>query len=145
MVVLPSSIKISILLWNVWLLPAPISYEPAHRARLISPLLGGHDVVVLNEAFTYKEMLQEHSGYNYSVTLDDDRVEPRNFSVVDSGLMILSKHPFDKVAKEVYVSTGGIDRLASKGVIMITVTVNGIKIDIYATHMQSGPSSTRKW
>jgi endonuclease/exonuclease/phosphatase family metal-dependent hydrolase len=125
-------------------LPAPLSYKPGTRAKLMSPLLAGHDVVVINEAFTYKNKLREQAGYNYSVTLDERSWWPWSFRPVDSGLMILSKHPFDKVEKEMFKSRGGIDRFASKGVIMVRITVDGVQIDVYGTHMQSQPSSKRK-
>src|ERR1700735_5459911 len=101
------SVNLSILLWNVWLLPGPISTLPGTRAKLISPLLAGHDVVVLNEAFTYKDTIREQAGYEYSATLDEKSWWPWNFRPVDSGVMILSKYPFEKVAKEFFTARGG--------------------------------------
>lgn len=64
---------------------------------------------------------------------------------MDSGILVLSRHPFDKVEKEIYVSRGGIDRFACKGVIMVRVTINGTDLDVYATHMQSGPASKTRF
>lgn len=139
-----SAIKISIILWNVWLLPAPISSLPKERAQSISPLLAGQDIVILNEAFTYKETLKKDAGYNYTETLDGKSFWPWNFRPVDSGLMILSKYPFDMVAKETYHARGGIDKYASKGIIMVRINVEGEEVDVYATHMQSEPSSKQK-
>ena len=141
---LSGAVNISILLWNIWLLPAPLSYKPGIRAKLISPLLAGQDIVVLNEAFTYKKRLQEQAGYNYSATLDERSWWPWSFRPIDSGLMILSKYPFDKVEKEMFKSRGGVDRFASKGVIMVRIAVDGVQVDVYGTHMQSQPSSRRK-
>jgi endonuclease/exonuclease/phosphatase family metal-dependent hydrolase len=139
-----SGISLPILLWNVWLLPSPISYKPGTRAKFISPLLAGHDIVVLNEAFLYKDTLKGQAGYNYSVTLDERSWWPWSFRPIDSGLMILSKYPFEKVEKEMFKRRGGIDRFACKGMIMIRITVEGTQVDIYGTHMQSEPSSKRK-
>jgi endonuclease/exonuclease/phosphatase family metal-dependent hydrolase len=141
---LSKAVNLSILLWNIWLLPAPLSYKPGLRAKLISPLLVGHDVVVLNEAFIYKDKLREQAGYNYSATLDERSWWPWSLRPVDSGLMILSKYPFDKVEKEMFKSRGGVDRFACKGVIMVRITVDGVQVDVYGTHMQSQPSSRRK-
>src|SRR5579859_5327546 len=139
-----STVKISIILWNVWLLPAPISKLPRERAQHISPLLAGHDIVILNEAFTYKDTLRQNAGYNYSTTFEGKSLWPWNFIPVDSGLMILSKYPFDMIAKEMYQARGGIDKYASKGIIMVRINVQGKEVDVYATHMQSEPSSKQK-
>lgn len=144
MKLLPSGINLAILLWNVWLLPSPISYKPGVRAKFISPLLAGYDIVVLNEAFSHKDSLKGQAGYNYSVTLDERSWWPWSFRPVDSGLMILSKYPFDKVEKEMFKWRGGIDRFACKGMIMVRITIEGTRVDIYGTHMQSEPSSKRK-
>jgi endonuclease/exonuclease/phosphatase family metal-dependent hydrolase len=57
--------------------------------------------------------------------------------------MILSKYPFEKVAKEIFAARGGSDSYSSKGIIMVRIIVEGIPVDVYGTHMQSGPSSTR--
>ena len=88
-----SGINLAIVLWNVWLLPSPISYKPGTRAKLISPLLAGHDIIVLNEAFAYKDTLKGQARYNYSVTLDERSWWPWRFRPLDSGLVILSKYP----------------------------------------------------
>jgi endonuclease/exonuclease/phosphatase family metal-dependent hydrolase len=144
MKIFKSAINLSILLWNVWLLPAPLSFTPGTRAKFISPLLAGHDIVVLNEAFLYKDTLKKHAGYNYSVTLDERSWWPWKFRPVDSGLLILSKFPFDKVEKEMFVSRGGFDRFSCKGIIMVRITIEGVGVDVYGTHMQSDSSSKRK-
>lgn len=136
-------LKISIILWNVWLLPFPITFAPKERAERISGILAGHDVVILNEAFTNKDVLVKDIGYEYIETLDGRSYAPWKMRLVDSGLLILSKYPFLKVEKEVYRKRAGSDRLSAKGVIMVRINVNGTEIDIYATHMQSGTSSER--
>ena len=143
MKILDPVVKLSVILWNVWLLPFPITPMPRLRAERISPLLQGHDVVVLNEAFTYKNLLMREAGYNYSITLDEERWLPWKFRFVDSGLLVLSKYPFLKVEKEMFKKRAGSDRFSSKGVIMVQIIVNGTEIDVYATHMQAGKSSRR--
>jgi endonuclease/exonuclease/phosphatase family metal-dependent hydrolase len=138
-----SVVDLSIILWNVWLLPAPISSSPGLRARIISPLLAGHDVVVLNEAFTHKDALREQAGYNFYATLGQRTFLPWKLRPVDSGLLILSKHAFEKVEKEVFTFRGGTDRFSSKGIIMVRIIVDGVQVDIYGTHMQSESSAKR--
>jgi endonuclease/exonuclease/phosphatase family metal-dependent hydrolase len=144
MKLLQEAISLSIVLWNVWLLPAPISSLPRERAQCISPLLAGHDLVVLNEAFTYKDTLRKAAGYPFSATLGGKSLWPWRFRPVDSGLMILSQYPFEKIAKEMYDARGGVDKYAAKGILMVRINVDGEEVDIYATHMQSQPSSKQE-
>jgi endonuclease/exonuclease/phosphatase family metal-dependent hydrolase len=139
-----SVINLRILLWNVWLLPVPLSFNPGLRAKFISPILAGYDVVVLNEAFIYKDALRKYAGYNYSITLDERSWWPWNFRPLDSGLLILSKYPFKKVEKEMFTSRGGVDRFTCKGIIMVRLAIDGVELDIYGTHMQSDSTSKRK-
>ena len=136
--------QVRILLWNVWLLPQLLSPSPRIRAGLISQHIKDQDIVVLNEAFTYKDILSQQAGYNYSVTLNQKCLLPWCFRPIDSGLLIFSKYPFDKVVTEMYESRGGVDRFSAKGIIMIRVTIDGIELDVYGTHMQSQPSSKRR-
>ncbi len=143
MKLLQQSISLSIVLWNVWLLPAPITSLPKDRAQSISPLLAGYDLVVLNEAFTYKDTLRGAAGYTHSATLGGKSFWPWSLRPVDSGLMILSKYPFEKIASEMYHARGAIDKYSAKGILMVRIKVDGEDIDVYATHMQSQPSSTQ--
>jgi endonuclease/exonuclease/phosphatase family metal-dependent hydrolase len=57
--------------------------------------------------------------------------------------MILSKYPFEKIASEMYHARGAIDKYSAKGILMVRIKVDGEDIDVYATHMQSQPSSTQ--
>lgn len=129
---------LSILLWNVWLLPPPLSDTIAgSRARKIALLLAGYDIVVLNEAFTHKSELLAQSKYPYVMTL------PRKsyFDLFDSGLVLLSRHPIVTVETEHYQRRSKWDRLASKGIIFCRIRLpNGNEIDVYGTHMQAGSS-----
>jgi endonuclease/exonuclease/phosphatase family metal-dependent hydrolase len=143
MKVIDTVTKISIILWNVWLLPFPISFAPRGRAERISELLVGQDIVILNEAFTHKDVLMKEAGYEHFATLGGPSPVPWDVRLVDSGLLIMSKYPFIKVEKEIFKKRAGSDRFSSKGVIMVRIIVNATEIDIYATHMQSGSSFKR--
>jgi len=125
-----------VLLWNVWLLPPPLSDRIVRaRARKISPLLNGYDMVILNEAFAFKSTLLSQTNYPHHILLKRKSI----LDVLDSGMIILSKHPFTKTDMEHYHSRGGWDRLASKGIIFCRVALpNGEEIDVYGTHMQAG-------
>jgi endonuclease/exonuclease/phosphatase family metal-dependent hydrolase len=111
------------------------------RAIRISPLLQGYDVVVLNEAFTYKQQLLSETTYPYKVTLN----RKSWFDFLDSGLVILSTNPIIKTEWEHFRTRRRWDRLASKGIIFCRIKLpNGEELDVYGTHMQAGSSDTEQ-
>jgi endonuclease/exonuclease/phosphatase family metal-dependent hydrolase len=137
---IPTELKI--LLWNVWLLPPPLSDRIVHsRARKISPLLNGYDLVILNEAFAFKQTLLSQTHYPHIILQKRKRI----FDVFDSGVMILSKWPVVKTEMEHYRKRERWDRLACKGVIFVRVQLPGSReVDVYGTHMQAGSSDAEQ-
>ena len=130
--------SINILLWNVWLLPPPLSDMIARsRANRISPLLANYDIVILNEAFSYKAQLLSQIKYPYRVSLHRRSC----FDFLDSGLIVLSAHPIIRSEMEHYRTRTWWDRLACKGIIFCRIKLpNDEEIDVYSTHMQAGHS-----
>jgi endonuclease/exonuclease/phosphatase family metal-dependent hydrolase len=133
---------LTILLWNVWLLPPPLSDRVARaRAKRISPFLQNYDVVVLNEAFVFKSGLLSQTKYPYKAYLGKKSLG----SLLDSGLIILSAHPIVKIEKEHFDTRRSWDKLASKGVIFCRIQLpDESEIDIYGTHMQAGHSDSEQ-
>ena len=138
----PISVQLKLLLWNVWLLPPPLSDRIVRsRAAKISPVLNGYDLVILNEAFAFKETLLLQTRYPHTVVLKRKGI----FDVFDSGVMILSKWPLVQTEMEHYKTRARWDRLACKGVIFVRVQVPGGKeVDVYGTHMQAGFSDAEQ-
>lgn len=138
----PNDTHLTILLWNVWLLPPPLSdFIVRSRASRISPLLASYDLVVLNEAFTCKSKALRDAKYPYQVQLG----RKSWWSLFDSGLIILSAHPIIKVEKEHFRSRRRWDKLASKGIILCRIRISdGSELDVYATHMQAGHSDSEQ-
>jgi endonuclease/exonuclease/phosphatase family metal-dependent hydrolase len=136
--VTPLLTRLRVLLWNVWLLPPPLSDRIVRaRARKISPLLNGYDLVILNEAFTFKQTLLSQIDYPHTILLKRKSL----FDIFDSGVMILSKWPVVQTEMEHYRTRERWDRLASKGVIFVRVQLpGGRQVDVYGTHMQAGYS-----
>jgi hypothetical protein len=60
--------------------PRPISTQPRLRANEISPLLAGHDIVILNEAFIYKFCLQSRAGITSPQALMKQVSDPGTFA-----------------------------------------------------------------
>jgi endonuclease/exonuclease/phosphatase (EEP) superfamily protein YafD len=134
--------SITILLWNVWLLPPPLSDTIVRsRASQISPLLANYDIVILNEAFTHKSRLLSQTTYPYKVNLGRKSC----FDLLDSGIIILSAHPVVKSEMEHFRTRSKWDRLASKGIIFCRIRLpSGKEIDVYGTHMQAGHSNSEQ-
>ena len=133
---------LTILLWNVWLLPPPLSDSIVRsRAQRISPLLADYDVVVLNEAFTCKSELLAQTNYPFQAHLG----RKSRYNLFDSGIIILSAHPVVKVEREHFRTRKRWDKLASKGVIFCRIQLpDGSELDIYGTHMQAGYSDSEQ-
>jgi endonuclease/exonuclease/phosphatase family metal-dependent hydrolase len=134
--------NLTILLWNVWLLPPFLSNGITRsRASKISPLLANYDVVILNEAFMYKAQLLSQTKYPYRIIL-----RRRSwFDFLDSGIIILSAHPIINFDMEHFHTRGRWDRLACKGIIFCRLRLpTGDEIDIYGTHMQAGYSESEQ-
>ncbi|MCJ1431609.1 hypothetical protein MMC27_000964 [Xylographa pallens] len=107
------------------------------RALAISPLLNAYDIVVLNEAFSYKKTLLSQTTHPY-------RYHPPRPTgrVVDSGLLFLSRHEVVDSGWERYAHVAGVDRFAAKGIGFIVVRVDGWagRLQVCGTHMQAGAS-----
>jgi endonuclease/exonuclease/phosphatase family metal-dependent hydrolase len=111
------------------------------RASRISPLLQDYDLVILNEAFTYKSQLLSKTTYPHRVTLK----RKSWFDFLDSGLILLSAHPIIKTEWEHYRTRRKWDRLASKGIIFCRIKLpDGEELDVYGTHMQAGYSDSEQ-
>lgn len=134
-----------VLTWNVFMLPKPIKNSEqkirSHlQAEALSKISSELDLLVLNEAFTKRsrDLISEatHSDLPYSAKL---RRKGKLPIVMDSGLLILSRHPMSVIGESYYKKCGRADCYAAKGVLLVEVTLpSGNKVQVAATHMQSG-------
>ncbi|KAK6527322.1 hypothetical protein TWF281_010508 [Arthrobotrys megalospora] len=115
--------EISILLWNTWLLPGPLSDNNTHNRASEIPLhIVSHDIILLNEAFTHKSLIIDalRSSHPYVATL------PRRcwlWPIFDSGLVVLSRYAILEVQKTRFGKRRRWDFFAGKGSI-------GVRIDL---------------
>ncbi|KAK6347342.1 hypothetical protein TWF696_007411 [Orbilia brochopaga] len=115
--------EISILLWNTWLLPGPLSDNNTHaRAAEIPSHISSHDIILLNEAFTCKSIIIDalRSSHPYVATL------PRRcwlWPIFDSGLVVLSRYAILEVRRTWFGSRKKWDFFAGKGGV-------GVRIDL---------------
>ncbi|KAJ6256863.1 hypothetical protein Dda_8733 [Drechslerella dactyloides] len=125
--------EISILLWNTWLLPGPLSDNNTHaRASEIPAHISSHDIILLNEAFTCKSVIIDalRSTHPYVATL------PRRcwlWPLFDSGLVVLSRYAILEVRRTWFGTRKRWDFFAGKGGV-------GVRIDLSRRYR---PDTTR--
>jgi endonuclease/exonuclease/phosphatase family metal-dependent hydrolase len=132
--------QLKVLTWNVFLRPRAIlwgDYQSA-RAREMVQLLQeeDYDVVILQEAFDGRSLriltegLKEHFPYFILP-------EKRNFFHTNSGLLVLSRLPFEKVDRVFFDQCTGADCMADKGAVLVQVTKGGRTYQVIGTHAQA--------
>jgi hypothetical protein len=99
------------------------------------------DVVVFQEAWDHasrdvlKNMFHNTYGYSYDPVPDNTHLKPLN-----SGLLILSRHPFTQkyfVNYQDHQSLVDADRLSNKGAAYFKIDKNGKSYNLIATHTQA--------
>ena len=130
--------QLDVLTFNVLLRPF-LPEGQDRRAPLIPGQLGGYDVVLLQEAF---------SDYHRDIVLRGLRQEyPYQSNVLgrdrglkqDGGVVIASRWPIEVQDQALF---GGLcrgnDCLADKGVLYARINKSGLRVHLFATHLQSG-------
>ncbi|CAD7924701.1 unnamed protein product [Amoebophrya sp. A120] len=149
----PSVVPFQLLAYNIWMMPSLIT-DVAPKSWNLSPVkpdrairipeaifsckkLQRLDVIVFCEAFCEETMplissrLRER-GFLY------DTIPPvlgRRF--ISSGIKVYSRHRIEETASEIYDKCSGDERLAAKGCTYVMVRKNGLRIHIFATHLQA--------
>lgn len=122
-----------ILTYNVQM--RPILDNNSYKASRISPKLNKYNIVALQESFSKKPELMKHCLHPFSAHHTDKYCF---LSLVDSGLSTLSSFPIKEIKNIHFRSRAGLqDVIASKGILLTRVEINGNIIDIYNTHMQA--------
>jgi endonuclease/exonuclease/phosphatase family metal-dependent hydrolase len=121
------------LTYNVAGLLEPFSHSnPAMNTPIISCLIRGYDVVVLQEDFNYHGKL-------YDACDDHPYRSPTSGGMgIGSGLNMLSHFPYTDWARVAWHDCVGTDCLTPKGFTLARVRVaEGVEVDVYAVHAQA--------
>lgn len=130
------STQFSVLAYNVQM--RPVLDDTLYKAENIGPRINYFDVVGLQESFDEKALLMESVRLPYQKHFTDFR---SCLSIVDSGLSTVSRFPIVFTKTELYQDYAGFsDSIASKGVILTRLLIDGLYLDVYNTHMQAGDS-----
>jgi endonuclease/exonuclease/phosphatase family metal-dependent hydrolase len=143
--------------YNVAGLPQGISGSmPARFTPLISPLLNGYDLVLVQESWqtpdpnplaplrVYHELLVADADHPYKsepapLPLGSDPRRPS--ALVGDGLNVLSRFPFEPVVRVAWegCDDSAADCLALKGFsVARTSFADGVVVDVYDLHMEAG-------
>jgi hypothetical protein len=137
----PASGAFDMLTYNVAGLPQFVSQvQPSVNMPLISPLLNGYDLVLVQEDFWYHTELAKDALHPYQST-------PKIATVraVADGLNQFSRLPFPPIIeREMWAQCYGLinhanDCLSEKGFSLSRVTLTaGVEVDIYNLHADAG-------
>jgi endonuclease/exonuclease/phosphatase family metal-dependent hydrolase len=137
---------IKIVSWNIKMVPKVLGLltksarkkQKERTPRIIQYLNNSNfDIVILQELFDQsisKKFCQDLS-INYPYILSPIK---EGFTVkMNSGVMILSKYPYELMAHEIFNVSKKTDNLAQKACSLIKININGKKILIGGTHLDS--------
>jgi endonuclease/exonuclease/phosphatase family metal-dependent hydrolase len=143
--------------YNVAGLPEGISgSHPERNTPIISPLLNGYDLVVVQESWqtpdpnplaplrVYHEVLvaDAHHPYKSVPAPQPLNTDPRRPSaIVSDGLNVLSRFPFTGLQREMWSDCwpSAADCLSQKGFMAARTTLApGVTVDVYTLHMEAG-------
>ena len=135
-----SSLRISLLTWNVWGLPFALGFgsKAPWRYEAIAAKLKGsaYDVVALQEMWDRRtDVILHQSGFQYAAA-GKKMHGLRN----SSGLLTLSRYPIAASETLAFSQKSGIEHFVNKGALFTRVVLpTGQCLDIYNVHLASPP------
>ncbi len=134
------STDLKILSWNIFMIPPTIFKScQCERTGYIAEAVKGWDadVIIFQEAFQKKarQLIYDKIKDQYPY---ETGVPKSGFLKVHSGVWIVSRYPIVRQESIVYKQKKGSDRFAKKGATFIEIDMNGQKIQVIGTHVQSG-------
>jgi endonuclease/exonuclease/phosphatase family metal-dependent hydrolase len=137
----PSGTPLRVLTYNVAGLPEPLSSSmPSRNSPLISPLLNGYGLALLQEDFAYHAQIVGMAMHPYQSPSDT-----RGESLGD-GLNLLSDFPFSELTRVKWLKCNGLfdqgsDCATPKGFSFARLDVAGLAIDVYDLHADAGSTA----
>jgi endonuclease/exonuclease/phosphatase family metal-dependent hydrolase len=134
----PEGPTVRVLSYNVAGLPEPISSSmPSRNSPLISPLLNGYGLALLQEDFAYHAQIISMARHPYQSPSDT-----RGESLGD-GLNFLSEHPYTELTRVKWSLCNGVldqgsDCLTPKGFTFARFDIAGFRVDVYNLHADAG-------
>jgi endonuclease/exonuclease/phosphatase family metal-dependent hydrolase len=136
-----NGVSLRLLTYNVAGLPEGISQSmPQHNSALISPLLNGYDIALLQEDFSYHAQIVGASMHPYVSPFDT-----RGNSLGD-GLSFLSGFAYSDFQRDAWTDCNGVvdngsDCLTPKGFAFARFQIGDASVDIYDMHTDAGSAA----
>jgi endonuclease/exonuclease/phosphatase family metal-dependent hydrolase len=137
------AIQLKFLSWNVFMIPKPVNFSLQQpRAHLIGPLLrdSDYDVIFLQEVFntTPKFIIADYLKKNFPHQDELGKWRGRPWKILSSGNFVASRYPFKVLDWNFYDSCFTADCFASKGVLLIELSLpQGKKAQVAMSHLQA--------
>jgi len=143
-VLTPQDGEVEALTYNVAGLPQGLSgSDPEAHMPLISPLLNGYELVLVQEDFSYHSELAEEAEHPHQSVPKEDSLR-----FVHDGLNRFSQWPWSSLQRTQWVAcfgdatSGASDCLAEKGFSLARTDLGeGVIVDIYNHHAEAGGGS----
>ncbi len=132
--------SLSLLSWNIQMLPIIKSNHKAIRARAIVNQLNqrGYDVVVFQELFQKRSRRIITKGLTQKYPYHTRVLNKKTIAFkTNGGVMLFSKYPIKQVYQIRFKYRSGIDKMSRKGALMAELDVNGKIIQVAGTHLQA--------
>lgn len=147
-----SAQSLTVLAWNIFLLPDLLVLDEAKLARAAQAAqrlkTSDADVLVLSELFHDAASLlvldQLKESYPFRTGVLAAAHSPfvaGRLTFESGGVVILSRHPLEGIAETVYSQAAGLDRFTRKGALYAQVNKNGKRYHVFATHTQANKSN----
>lgn len=134
----PVTAKLKLIDYNVQARPVLDDTRAAVNLPIIGGMLGEFGVADVEECFAQCEKLLAAAPQPHSYYFNQRQSV---FSLANSGLAGVSWHPIAEVITTYYQAKAELaDIVASKGVALMRIDVDGFAVDVYNTHMQAGDS-----
>ncbi|NRA13088.1 MAG: endonuclease/exonuclease/phosphatase family protein [Crocinitomicaceae bacterium] len=136
---------LKILSWNVFLRPGILADKQMKRVDSIAHYLivTDADVIILQEVF-HKRATKRLNRLMRKSYPNITKSGPKSFYGVPSGVIIYSKLKFEgETTYYSYKDKTSADKLAKKGLVHVTLNVNGKRLDVMGTHLQAGQGEKR--
>lgn len=141
----------SALTYNVAGLPQGINADqfPEQHIPLISPLLDGYDVVVVQEDFAYSDLLRAEANHEFQTEPHPGPGElnpiARETAAVGDGLNVFSSYRLGELDRIPWNTCGNAagDCLSLKGFAATTLHLDEeVSVDLYTLHLDAGGEDT---
>lgn len=134
--------ELKVLTWNTFLIPPPINVtKQKDRAKLMVEKLPAmeHEVMFFQETFFKKSRKQILTSLLKTHPYSAIPTKGRKLThILDSGLMVVSKHPMEVLDQVIFKDCTVSDCASSKSAILVEVTIpSGKKVQLVNTHLQA--------